>query len=259
MRKYSYIKKAPVKNRPMIAFISYLAIILGSGFVFWSFYPVLSFEIYSRFFISRLPQSGIALAYSSDPSQQVGRVAGEEQKTNASNTNLTDYTNTAAWFPTADTAWRSVENNHEIETAKLSLENITQYSLSVPKLKIENAKVNINDQDLSRGLVHYLAKSLPGEYGNVVIFGHSTLPQLYNPKNYKTIFTYLPSLEKGDMINVKIAEKSVDYEVYDMFVVNPDQISILDQQYDASYLTLVTCVPPGTYWKRLVVKAKLKQ
>jgi len=38
-----------------------------------------------------------------------------------------------------------------------------------------------------------------------------------------------------------------------------DKISVLEQKYDASYLTLVTCVPPGTYWKRLVVKAKLVQ
>jgi sortase A len=45
-----------------------------------------------------------------------------------------------------------------------------------------------------------MAQSAPGEYGNIVIFGHSTLPQLYNPKDYKTIFTYLPSLEKKDHI-----------------------------------------------------------
>ena len=91
-----------------------------------------------------------------------------------------------------------------------------------------------------------------------MIFGHSTLPQLYNSKDYKTIFTYLPSLEKGDNIYIKMGDVDYKYEVFSLMVVNPDQVSILDQNKEASFLTLVTCVPPGTYWQRLVVKAKLK-
>ena len=102
-----------------------------------------------------------------------------------------------------------------------------------------------------------MPQSLPGEYGNVVIFGHSTLPQLYNAKNYTTIFTYLPSMEKGDKILVRLGEDEYEYETFDIFVVNPDEISVLEQSNDASYITLITCVPPGTYWKRLVVRAKL--
>ena len=42
-----------------------------------------------------------------------------------------------------------------------------------------------------------------------------------------------------------------------MFVVSPDQVSVLEQRTDVAYLTLVTCVPPGTDWERLVVRAKL--
>jgi sortase A len=84
---------------------------------------------------------------------------------------------------------------------------------------------------------------MPGEFGNVAIFGHSTLPQLYDEKDYKTIFTYLPSLQKGDTVLITMGDLEYEYEVYDMFVVNPDKISVLDQQFDASYLTLVTCVP----------------
>jgi len=100
---------------------------------------------------------------------------------------------------------------------------------------------------------------MPGEYGNVAIFGHSTLPQLYDEKDYKTIFTYLPSLEKGDKILIQVGDLEYEYVVDDMFVVNPDKISVLDQRYDASYVTLITCVPPGTYWKRLVIRSKLVQ
>ena len=61
------------------------------------------------------------------------------------------------------------------------------------------------------------------EYGNVATFGHSTLPQLYNEKDYKTIFTYLPSLEKGDKIMAQVGDLQYEYEVTDMYVVSPEK------------------------------------
>jgi len=115
----------------------------------------------------------------------------------------------------------------------------------------------VGGEDLAKSLVHYLPQSLPGEYGNVAIFGHSTLPQLYNPKDYKTIFTYLSSLEKGDKIYVNVGEYEYQYEVTTLFIVKPTNISVLEQKRDDSYLTLITCEPPGTWLERLVVTAKL--
>lgn len=137
--------------------------------------------------------------------------------------------------------------------------SVKEYTLSIPKLNINNAKVTVGGEDLAKSLVHYLPQSLPGEYGNVVIFGHSTLPQLYNPKDYKTVFTYLDKLDNHDKIYITINDVEYEYEVYNLQVVNPDDIAVLEQRTDASYLTLITCVPPGTYWKRLVVRAKLTQ
>ena len=164
---------------------------------------------------------------------------------NVFSNNLRDFTQVSLWFPTKP------------QTEKSKKLTINKYLLSIPKLNIKDARVIVGGEDLKKSLVHYLPQSLPGEYGNVVIFGHSTLPQLYDPKNYTTIFTYLPSLEKGDRILVKLGEEEYEYETYDIFVVNPDEVSVLEQSNDASYLTLITCVPPGTYWKRLVVRAKL--
>lgn len=160
--------------------------------------------------------------------------------------NLRDYTEASLWFPSVS------------KGVNLSALTVKSYNLSIPKLNINNAKVTVGGEDLSKSLIHYVPKSLPGEYGNVVIFGHSTLPQLYNPKDYKTIFTYLPSLDKGDIIKIKMNDAEYEYQVYDMFVINPDEISVLDQQKDGSYLTLITCVPPGTWLQRFVIKAKLR-
>jgi sortase A len=166
-------------------------------------------------------------------------------KFNIFSNNLSDFTNVNLWFPSIS----KIKFNSQL-AAK-------DYLLSIPKLNIKEARVLVGGEDLAKSLIHYLPKTMPGELGNVVIFGHSTLPQLYQPNDYKSIFTFLPSLQKGDKIFIKFDDIVYQYEVFEMFVVDPTEVSVLNQQFDASYLTLITCVPPGTYWKRLVVKAKL--
>ena len=72
----------------------------------------------------------------------------------------TDYTNAYNWYPGLDTNSR----------------NEVEYSLSIPKIGIENAKVNNKDTDLTTHLVQYNADTYPPNQGNTIIFGHSTLP-----------------------------------------------------------------------------------
>lgn len=227
----------------MVHSMSYLSLIIGALLLFWSFYPILSFELYSRLFI----QSNVA---SPVPRSEIVSSLKAADTVLSSydvySSNLRDFVRADLWFPTQP----KVE-----EATKIA---VKEYELSLPKLNISGAKVIVGGTDLSKSLIHYVPTSLPGEFGNVAIFGHSTLPQLYDPKNYKSIFTYLPSLEKGDIVLVKLGELEYEYEVFDMFVVKPNHISVLEQRYDGSYLTLVTCVPPGTYWNRLIVRAKLK-
>ena len=215
---------------------------MGVLLLFWSFYPVLSFELYSRFILKNGIDSPVPFNNSSTSVRDAQSVLGSND---ALSSNLKDFTQAHLWFPGKQT-----------EEQKL-VTGVRSYSLTIPKINITKAKVVVGGDDLTRSLIHYITRSMPGEFGNVAIFGHSTLPQLYDEKDYKTIFTYLPSLQKGDSILVDVGDLEYEYEVYDMFVVSPDKVSVLDQQYDASYLTLITCVPPGTFWKRLVIKAKL--
>ena len=154
-----------------------------------------------------------------------------------------DLTNPNAWFPTAP--------------QKKVVTPVNAYTLSIPKLKISNAGVIVAGDDLNEGLVHYGGTALPGEYGTTVIFGHSTLPQFYNPKSYRTIFSILPMLKEGDEIDIAYDGISYKYTVYDLTVTEPSDLSALEQRFDDSYLTLITCVPPGTYWQRLHVFARL--
>ena len=235
-------KKHHTTKKKTINFFSYIFLIAGSLLLFWSFYPILSSMIYSSLFLKNNISTPVSKQTSTTALIEASSILGAFS---VFSNNLRDFTQVSLWFPTKPQSGAS---------EKLK---IKEYILSIPKLNIKDAIVTVGGEDLKKSLVHYLPQSLPGEFGNVVIFGHSTLPQLYNPKNYTTIFTYLPSMEKGDKILVKINEEEYEYETFDIFVVNPEEVSVLEQINDASYLTLITCVPPGTYWKRLVLRAKL--
>lgn len=134
---------------------------------------------------------------------------------------------------------------------------IRYYTLSIPELGIKDARVEIAGEDLSKNLIHYQGTALPGRAGNAVVFGHSVLPQFFNPKNYLSIFSTLPTLEEGDKVEVNFDGITYRYQIFEMFEVSPAELSVLEQRYDNSYLTLITCVPPGTYLRRLVVRAKI--
>jgi len=241
MSLYFYYKENNSAKRKILAYFSYLSLTIGSFLLFWAFYPIISFEIYSRIFLVNQIKSPI-ITNNFNKNINNGLVLGNF---NIFSNNLSDFTNVNFWFPSVSKS--KIDNRFSIK----------EYLLSIPKLNIKEARVLVGTDDLSKGLIHYLPKSMPGEPGNVTIFGHSTLPQLYQPNDYKSIFTFLPSLQKGDKIFIKVNDLVYQYELFEMFVVDPTEISVLEQQFDASYLTLITCVPPGTYWKRLVVKAKL--
>ncbi len=239
-----YIKENNSIKKKLVVNLSHISLTVGLLLLFWSFYPVISFEIYSRFFLENKWLSPVSASKLVTSIKEANSVLGSYS---AFSNNLRDFTQAKLWFPTKQ------------QTDSLRQFTVREYFLTIPKLNINQAKVKIGGEDLSKSLIHYLPTTLPGEYGNVAIFGHSTLPQLFNVKDYKTIFTYLPSLEKGDKIIIHLGDLEYDYEVTDMFVVKPDQVSVLEQKNDASYLTLVTCVPPGTYWQRLIVRAKLSK
>ncbi|MFA6532590.1 MAG: sortase [Patescibacteria group bacterium] len=235
-------KKHYTAKRKTVNFFSYIFLFAGTMLLFWSFYPIVSFSIYSKLFLKNNINAPVSDQNMASSLKDANSVLGSF---NIFSNNLRDYTQASIWFPASP------------QLNQLSQLTVKEYTLSIPKLNIKKARVVVGGEDLTKSLVHYLPQSLPGEYGNVAIFGHSTLPQLYNPKDYKTIFTYLSSLEKGDKIYVNVGEFEYQYEVTTLFIVQPKDISVLEQKKDDSYLTLITCEPPGTWLERLVVTAKL--
>lgn len=133
------------------------------------------------------------------------------------------------------------------------------YTISVPKLEIDAATVEVGGDDLKKSLVAWPTSALPGAYGNNIVFGHSELPQFASPNNYSGIFTHLMDLTSGDEILVDYDGVRYKYQVVDKKIVSPTDLSVLEQRFDAAYITLITCEPPGTTWTRGVVRAQLVQ
>lgn len=215
----------------LISFVGLLLI----GFVVW---PILSYELTS---IKTSTKTASGLLNPLIEMQNQEALAAAPQVVNQ-----LDFTKAGNWFPTANL------NSISYNPTETSL-----YTVSIPKLKIENAIVRSDTLDLSKSLIHYPDTAMPGDLGSPVIFGHSILPQFYNPKNYMSIFSLLPSLSENDLIHINYDNITYTYQVTDKKEVYPTDLSPLQQQYDNKSLKLITCVPPGLKTRRLVVTAKL--
>lgn len=241
MPLYRYTKTYPKRRRRLRLPRIFPFLLMGSGILLmlWVTWPILSFRLISQDLfagtIAPVPTDGVAVNPVVPNSVQAAQESVNGEKLS--------YTNPNIWFPN--------------KPQKKVVTPVNTYRLSIPKLRIKDANVVIAGDDLKKSLIHYGGTALPGEYGNTVIFGHSTLPQLYDPENYTTIFSLLPTLKVGDEIFVTYDGITYKYAVVEMTVHKPDDLSTLEQRFDDRYLTLVTCVPPGTYWERLSVRAKL--
>lgn len=134
--------------------------------------------------------------------------------------------------------------------------NYDRFSLSVSALRIEKSDVWVDTNDLSEGLIHLPGSALPGEKGNVFISGHSALNQFFWQKN--AVFAKLADLKKGDQITLETLGSKFVYEVVNFKVVDPQDLSvILPPEDQGRYISLMTCVPPGLNFKRLIVLGKM--
>ncbi|MGA2967970.1 MAG: sortase [Candidatus Levyibacteriota bacterium] len=242
MSKRYYKKGAANVKKKRLRLLGLLLFLTGIIITGYVFLPLISWQIYfapvfaSQNIAAPIPQTTIV---NGDTFQTLLAQASDSLSG-------VDYNNADNWFP-------------NFKPQRNGGQTVETYYLSIPKLNIKNAVVSTVNSDLSKNLVNYGGTAVPANKGNAVVFGHSTLPQLYDAKSYKTVFTYLYELTPGDEIDVNIGSVSYKYRVENITVVDPTNTSILQQNFDDSYLTLVTCTPPGTIWKRLAVKARIEK
>lgn len=162
-----------------------------------------------------------------------------------------DYTDLSNWFPST-------------AMPLLGAVQLKTYTLSIPKVGIQDAEVAVGGTNLEKHLIQYPGTANPGEYGAPVIFGHSVLRQFYNPainnpRRYVSIFSKIMTLQIGDKIYIESDGVQYSYRVTGKSEVKPEDIYILEQHHDVRELKLVTCVPEGTYLRRGIVSALLEE
>jgi LPXTG-site transpeptidase (sortase) family protein len=131
----------------------------------------------------------------------------------------------------------------------------------IPKINVE-IPVNYDEKstdeptiekDLESGIVHYPTTAVPGQNGNAAFFGHSS-NNILNPGKYKFAFVLLHTMLPGDTFYLTYHSKVYVYKVISKTVVDPSEVGVLGPvPGQTATATLITCDPPGTSLKRLVL------
>ena len=96
---------------------------------------------------------------------------------------------------------------------------------------------------------HIEGSSLPvgGEGTHCVLSGHRGLPSA-------KLFSDLDELKEGDTFMIRVLNETLTYEVDQIRIVEPNDLTTLDIYEGQDLMTLVTCTPYGINTHRLLVR-----
>lgn len=130
-------------------------------------------------------------------------------------------------------------------------DNIIGY-INIPKLNLELPIVlGANTENMKKGAVHLTETSYPigGENTNSVIAAHRGY-------NKAQMFRYIDRLEYGDEIYIQNFREELVYRVYEIKVIDPNDVNELLIEEGKDIITLFTCHPYMVDTHRYVVKAE---
>ncbi len=220
MEKPSYLKRILGVLGSGLSWLGFFLIILAGLLALLIFYPVIKEEI--GYLV--LPKN---LTWTVTTQKELNRIQNENPKARA-------------LVP--------VDENFGIIIPKISAN-----ASVVPQVDSQNPAVY--QKALTRGVAHARNTALPNENGNIFIFAHSSA-DFWEASKYNAIFYLLSKLEKGDKIYLFYQGRKYTYTVSEKKTVEATNTSYLENQTSGNQLTLMTCWPPGTTLKRLVVIAR---
>ena len=122
--------------------------------------------------------------------------------------------------------------------------------IEIPKIKVSLPIYHGTDEAILQiAIGHIPGSSLPvgGKGTHCVVSGHRGLPSA-------KLFTDLDQLEEGDLFMMRILDETLTYEVDQVRIVEPEELSDLEIDEDKDLCTLVTCTPYGINSHRLLVR-----
>lgn len=122
--------------------------------------------------------------------------------------------------------------------------------VTIPRIKVKLPVYHGTSEGVLQIAAGHLAgTSLPvgGETTHAVISGHTGLPSA-------KLLTGLDELQKGDTFAFHVLDETYTYQVDQISVVLPSDISKLNIESGKDYATLITCTPYGVNSHRLLVR-----
>ena len=129
---------------------------------------------------------------------------------------------------------------------------VSKIGVRAPIVFVETANEKAIESGLQNGVVHYYQTAEPGKVGNSFITGHSS-NYWWDKGAYNYVFANLDKLAVGDQAVIYYKGNKYLYQASKIKIVEATDLSVLDQTIKPT-LTLMTCTPPGTSWKRLIVE-----
>ena len=123
-------------------------------------------------------------------------------------------------------------------------------TIEIPSIKVSLPIYHgVDESVLQIAAGHIEGSSLPvgGPGTHCVLSGHRGLPSA-------KLFTNLDELVEGDLFMLRVLDQVLTYEVDQILIVEPQDVSALEIEEGKDYCTLVTCTPYGINTHRLLVR-----
>ena len=147
--------------------------------------------------------------------------------------------------------WTLDEEQEKVYNDQLSINDsgIMGY-IDIPKINVTLPIYHgIEEEVLQVAIGHIAGSSLPvgGKNTHCIVSGHRGLPSA-------RLFTDLDKLVDGDTFTMTVLNRTVTYQVDQIRIVEPTDLSDLQIEEGKDYCTLVTCTPYGINTHRLLVR-----
>lgn len=140
----------------------------------------------------------------------------------------------------------SAEPSPEIEVGGkiIGIIQIDRIDLKLPVLE------GATKTNMKHAAAHMKETAPLGAVGNAAIAAHRS-------RTAGRLFNRLDEVKIGDTVSINTSTEEYQYEVYDISIVEPTDVSVLNGNDTDRILTLITCDPLINPTHRLIIHAKL--
>jgi sortase A len=121
--------------------------------------------------------------------------------------------------------------------------------LDIPKLSRNLPIIEGTDgEELKKGVGHYSTTKFPDQSDQIFLAGHRD-----------SVFRNLGDLENGDILNVKMKTGTFTYKIFNSYITDENDLTVIRSTSPIEILTLSTCYPfniVGNSTERYILEAK---